>query len=472
MGGRVRFDSVKRLMAGSAVMLRTRTWLFLLALTCLWVGAAVRAQSVRLELVTGGLSEPTYVTAAPGDSRRLFILEKQGRIRILDRMTGVLRSNAFLNIKVFAVSEAGLLGMAFAPDYAESGVFYVTASDGAGGGMTFSRYRVSAKDPEVADPQSREMLVAFPGGSDLHAAGWIGFHPKTGHLYLTVGDGDGLVPGAGFAHQGNSQKPDLLRGKLLRMELENSGPPKVPSDNPFVAGGGLPLVWASGVRNPWRASFDRETGDFWFGDVGGNHREEINVEPMGTSGGRNYGWSTFEGKLPTGWTLPILPPTNSPALIPPVFDYPHTLTNWGGSVVGGYVYRGKKVPQLVGRYVFGDYLTGFLWSLKRSPQGVEVTRMKVVTPEGITFGAVSSFGEDENGELYVLDLVRGSLFRFEPGPVLKASEAALQEVPGGDSTDLRKTGIVWWPWVLAALVGGTVGTIYGIRMGARRNRSR
>ncbi len=264
-----------------------------------------------------------------------------------------MRTNVFLNIKVFAGSEAGLLGLAFAPDYAESGVFYVTASDGAGGGMTFSRYRVSAKDPDVADPKSRELLIAFPGGSDLHAGGWIGFHPKSGHLYLTVGDGDGLLPGAGFPHEGNSQKPDLLRGKLLRMELANTGPPKVPSDNPFAAGGGLPLVWANGVRNPWRASFDRETGDFWFGDVGGNHREEINVEPLGTPGGRNYGWSTFEGKLPTGWTLPILPPTNSPGLVAPVFDYPHTLTNWGDRSLEAMSIGGRKCRRWSGAMFLG-----------------------------------------------------------------------------------------------------------------------
>ncbi|MBC6936067.1 MAG: glucose dehydrogenase [Chloroflexi bacterium] len=374
----------------------------LLALVLLAVGAfTVRAQEtgipdpagVRLIEVVGGFNRPVLVTHAGDASGRLFIVEQYGRIWIYTG--GALLPQPFLDVAdrlSTRGNEQGLLGLAFHPNYETNGLFFVNYTD-RDGATAVVRYRVSADDPNRADPASAETILQIAQPFGNHNGGHIAFGPD-GYLYIGMGDG-----GSAGDPQGSGQNPTALLGKMLRIDV-NAEPYAIPSDNPFVnAAGFAPEIWALGLRNPWRFSFDRAAGDLYIADVGQNAIEEVNFQPAGSSGGENYGWNFLEGTR-------VYSRAAAPAgLTAPFFEYPHSE---GCSVTGGYVYRGERLPDLQGTYLFGDYCSGMVYASRRDGAGIWRTVRWLDTNESI-----SSFGEDEAGELYLVGHA-GSIFRFEP----------------------------------------------------------
>jgi glucose/arabinose dehydrogenase len=356
--------------------------------------------------VAEGFDRPVHV-ADPGDgSGRLFVVEQEGRIRIV--RDGETEPEPFLDIVDRVESggnEQGLLGIAFHPDFAENGLFFVgyTARGGDGAGNnTVARFRV-ADDPDRADRESGAILLSVPDPFRNHNGGLVAFGPD-GYLYVGFGDG-----GASGDPEENAEDPSALLGKILRIDVDrpDAGQPYgIPADNPFADGvDGAPEVWAYGLRNPWRFSFDRETGDLWIADVGQNAREEVNVQSAESAGGENYGWDLMEGSA-CFEDAACEATAEDLDLVLPVAEYGRDL---GISVTGGYVYRGEAVPGLRGVYLFADFGTGLLWGLGRDAAGEWVTSEPVET--GIN---PSSFGEDAAGELYVTDL-NGGLYRVTGG---------------------------------------------------------
>jgi glucose/arabinose dehydrogenase len=351
---------------------------------------AATSFAVALDPIAQGFDQPVYVTGPDDGSGRLFVVERPGRIRIV--MGGEVLAAPFLDITSVVQSggmEQGLFSVAFPPDYSESGRFYVyyTARSGEGAGdNTVSRYRVSAADPNVAEPESGEVLLTVRDDRVNHNGGQLQFGPD-GMLYVGLGDG-----GGGGDPEGNGQNPMTLLGSILRIDVAGDGAYSVPDDNPFADGeNGAPETWVWGLRNPWRFSFDQVTGDLWIGDVGQNAREEVNWLPPDAAAGANLGWNVVEGTLcfraeqcdTTGLTLPVA-------------EYSRES---GCSVVGGYVYRGARETALNGVYLFADYCTGLIWGLGRDAAGSWA--MSAPIESGLR---ISSFGEDAAGELYVVGL--------------------------------------------------------------------
>ncbi|MBW8874198.1 MAG: PQQ-dependent sugar dehydrogenase [Acidobacteria bacterium] len=397
-------------------------------------------QGVTLEPLVTGLDSVTSVTHAGDD--RLFLTLRAGRIVILTG--GAVRSQPFLDIHGLTTtdSERGLLSVAFHPRYAENGFFFVNYTN-LDGNTIIARYKVSS-DPNRADPASARILLTIPQPFSNHNGGQLQFGPD-GFLYIGMGDG-----GSGFDPACRAQKMDNLLGKMLRIDVDQnvSTPPfyGIPADNPFRGTAAPPEIWANGVRNPWRFSFDRQTGDLWIGDVGQNQREEIDFQPAASRGGENYGWKVMEGTLcSTPDACPAsTPPCNSSAYTLPVLEYDH---NPHCSVTGGYVYRGSGASQLRGAYVFGDFCSGVLWAAFRQGAGFTVRTLDGRLPNLITFG------EDKNGELYAATL-DGGLYRlsgsgsggggghtadtvglYDPQPSLFQLKAANRQ--GGDVTVVR-----------------------------------
>jgi glucose/arabinose dehydrogenase len=356
--------------------------------------AAVR---VELQRVAGGLDTPVGIANAGDGSGRLFILEKGGRIRIVQ--DGVVLPDPFLDItdRVGASSsEQGLLGLAFHPNYGENGLFFVNYTDGQGDTVV-SRFSARA-DASRADPASEVVLLSVDQPAANHNGGHLAFGPD-GYLYVGLGDGGG----AGDRY-GNGQNGQTLLGALLRLDVDRGQPYTVPADNPFT---GNPQVrdeiWALGLRNPWRFSFDRLTGNMYIADVGQNLYEEVNYQAAGNPGGQNYGWPIMEG-------LHCFPADRScgqGGLTLPVHEYDHSQ---GCSVTGGHVYRGQEFPFLNGIYLFGDYCSGTIWGLARGDGGGWQ-----VAPLAQANVRLASFGEDEVGELYLVDIASGELFRIGAG---------------------------------------------------------
>lgn len=334
-----------------------------------------------LEQVVTGLSQPVYVTHAGDRSARLFIVEQKGVIRVL--RGGELLPTPFLDITPLVLSggERGLLSVAFHPRYAENGFLYVNYTDRSGDTVV-ARYTVSA-DPHRADPGTAAILLSIRQPYSNHNGGQLQFGPD-GYLYVGMGDG-----GSGGDPQGNAQNPNSLLGKMLRIDVHVL-PYGIPQTNPFV-GPDPPRdeIWALGLRNPWRFSFDRQTGDLYIADVGQDTSEEIDVQPATSRGGENYGWNIMEG---AGC---YSPPSGCPraGLTMPVATY---RTGENCSIIGGYVYRGTRIPTLIGTYIFGDYCSGRIWGLRQSDDGRWITTALLDTDLNIT-----SFGEDEAGEVYV-----------------------------------------------------------------------
>lgn len=354
---------------------------------------------IGLEAVAEGLTQPIAVVDAGDDSGRLFVVEKGGTIRIVQ--DGEVLGTPFLDITDRVGSdgyEQGLLGLAFAPNYADSGLFYVNYTDAQGNTMV-SRFAVT-DDPNVADPASEQALLRQAQPYPNHNGGHIAFGPDN-YLYIGLGDG-----GSGGDPQGNAQRLDTWLGKILRIEVDPQYVPEgqsyaIPDDNPFIdEEGALPEIWAYGLRNPWRFSFDRETGDLWIADVGQDQIEEIDIAPAG-EGGLNFGWNVTEGTQcyledgcdTAGYTLPVM-------------EYTH---DFGCSVTGGFVYRGEHMPDLQGAYLFADYCTGLVW------RGTSVDGETWIMSDPVDTGfAISAFGEDANGNLYITDLNGGGVYLVVP----------------------------------------------------------
>lgn len=341
--------------------------------------------------VISGLQNPLGI-ANPGDSSdRLFILEQRGRIRIFQG--GELLPEPYLDIssKVGCCGERGLLGLAFHPQYAQNGAFYVNYTD-LDGNSVIARYQVQPDDPDRADPESERLLLYISQPYGNHNGGSVVFGPE-GYLYLGLGDG-----GAANDPHSNGQATDTLLGKILRIDVDEGELYAIPPDNPYVGGGGLPEIWAYGLRNPWRFSFDRLTGDIYIGDVGQNQWEEINYLPAGSPPNANFGWNYREGMHP----FKGAPPPGE-TLLDPVAEYAH---DQGCSVTGGVVYRGQELPEWQGVYLYGDYCSGNVWGLLQTPQGGWQNELLFET--GVQ---ISSFGEDESGEVYLVDYA-GVVYRL------------------------------------------------------------
>jgi glucose/arabinose dehydrogenase len=347
-------------------------------------------------LVSDGFDNPIYVTPAFDGSGRLFVVEQTGMIWIVDAEGNQL-DEPFLDVSaqlppaVFrgGYSEQGLLGLAFHPDYEENGQFFISYTD-VDGDSVISRMSVSSDDPNRADETSETVILTVEQPFENHNSGHILFGTD-GFLYISLGDGGDQ--GDPF---GNAQNPQSLLGKMLRIDIDNASPYAIPADNPFVNNSAFaPEIWQMGVRNPWRFSFDRAQGDFYMADVGEWQFEEINYLPAGVSGA-NFGWEYFEGSLKRDGEPPE-------GLTPPILEYDHAL---GCSVTGGLVYRGQELPELQGYYFYGDYCLGNLWIAQRDDSGTWQTTLWMNT-----LRQISSFGEDEAGEIYLVDY-KGELLRL------------------------------------------------------------
>ena len=354
-----------------------------------------------LQIVASGYNAPLFLTAPPGDSTRVFIVEQPGAIRIVKR--GVKLATPFLDVSglISCCGERGLLGLAFHPAYASNGYFYVSYTDPLGD-LTLVRYHVSA-NPDLADSASHSFVLSQAHQTYTnHNGGNIVFGPD-GYLYIGYGDG-----GSGGDPLGSGQSRTTLLGKILRIDVNAAGAPYgIPASNPFYGlSSARNEIWAYGLRNPWRFSFDRSTHELYIGDVGQNDIEEVDIEAPG-SGGHNYGWNTMEGTscYPYGTTG-----CATAGLTLPVIDYTHAS---GCSVTGGYVYRGSAIPSIAGTYFYSDYCGGWVHSFRWD--GAQVSDQRD-WPQLRPGGAVSSFGEDGLGELYVISHEHGEVYRFVPQP--------------------------------------------------------
>lgn len=381
-------------------------------------GSASRLFTQRL---TTGLSAPVYLTVAPGNDQTLFVVEQNGTLRRVDRQTGAINGTPFLSVSDLSTGgERGLLGLAFHPQFELNGYFYIYMTDTSGD--TLIRRYTTRDDGVTADPASAQTVLGFDQPFSNHNAGWMDFGPD-GYLYIASGDG-----GAGNDPRNNAQDlTDNLLGKMLRLDVDGDDFPsdanrnyRVPPSNPFVGIAGEDEIWSFGLRNPWRNSFDRQTGDLWIADVGQSEREEINVQLASSGGGENYGWRLREGTIAT----PNVGGAKPPGAIDPIYDYQHGSGNDEGfSVTGGYVYRGP-VPELQGQYFFSDYVTNRIWSIRANqdqPFEFDGTNFAdftdwtdILRPDAGSIRNVSSFGEDHDGNLYIVDR-DGEIYRLTDG---------------------------------------------------------
>ncbi|MCZ7540878.1 MAG: PQQ-dependent sugar dehydrogenase [Anaerolineae bacterium] len=398
-------SSVKRAAMAALVMALTVT---AVAALIVWQPDAGRAQGAaesqqtpyQLVPVASGFSRPLYVTHAGDGSGRLFVVEQSGAIRVIK--DGAALRQPFLDVSGLIsrqalednYTERGLLGLAFHPNYAENGLFYINYTD-LNGHSVISRYTISADDPDRADATSAAPLLYVEQPYANHNGGHMAFGPD-GYLYISLGDG-----GSGGDPLGSGQNLSTLLGKILRIDVDVPDGYAIPADNPFVEReGARPEIWAWGLRNVWRFSFDRATGDLYLADVGQNQWEEINFQPAGSAGGENYGWNAFEG------THVYSGQRAASDVVPPVLEYDHSVGRC--SVTGGYVYRGERIPALQGVYLYGDWCSGTIWSAQRGARGLWQAVVSLESGRNI-----SSFGEDEAGELYLVDY-GGAVLRFEP----------------------------------------------------------
>ncbi len=401
------------------------------------------ARALQVDRVASGLSRPIFATAAPGQPDWLYIVEQRGHIEILDLSTGTVHSTRFLNVSNLATgNEQGLLGLAFHPDYQNNRLFYVYTTV-SGGDTVIAEYQANVGGA-TANPSSARTIMTFDQPFSNHNGGWIGFGPDD-YLYISSGDG-----GSGYDPQNNGQDiTNNLLGKMLRIDVDGDDFPldanrnyAIPPTNPFVDVVGDDEIWSYGLRNPWRSSFDRETGDLYIADVGQGVREEINVQPSASSGGENYGWRLREGTIQTPTSVGGPKPAGA---IDPIYDYLHASIPTGGySVSGGYVYRGP-IPELQGHYFFADYVNPRVWSLRfngDSPATFDGTNYTdfidwtdLLDPDVGQINSISSFGEDAAGNLYILDL-GGEVFRITAGADYLVPPTTFTIPAGGQSTAL------------------------------------
>lgn len=347
--------------------------------------------------VVSGLASPTVIAHAGDGSGRLFVVEQRGTVRIVDSGGGLLPT-PFLDISALLLSggEQGLLGLAFPPGFSSKRYFYVNYTRTPDGATVVSRFSVSA-NPDLADVTSEEVILVVSQPFANHNGGQLAFGPD-GLLYVGLGDG-----GSGGDPLGNGQNKGTLLGKLLRLDVEAGvAPYRIPPGNPFVADPtARGEIWALGLRNPWRFSFDRVDGDLYVADVGQSAWEEIDFQAAGTAGGANYGWNLLEGPACYSPAVGCVAP---PLYSAPVAYYGH---DFGCSVTGGYVYRGPGNPGMQGIYFYGDFCSGRVWGLRRIGIGWQAELLQQ------TALAISSFGEDEAGRLYVADYTTGTIYRID-----------------------------------------------------------
>ncbi len=394
----------------SAAVLCLAAWLLALLLGCKGSdnsGAGnpppPDSNALRLQPVTAALTNPVFMTAAPGDLARFFIVQQGGLIRILDSLSGAPLSTPFLDLSSListAGSEQGLLGMAFDPDYALNRRFFVFYTD-LNGDLVVARYLASAANANLAEASSATIIktIAHPSNNN-HNGGMLAFSPIDRCLYVGTGDGGGSGD-----PDNNGQNPSTLLGKILRLDPNSDTGAACTNNvaNPFATSGGAPEVWSYGLRNPWRFSFDRSNGALYIGDVGQSQREEVDAV-LGPDAGRglNFGWRLMEGFL----CFNPASGCNNGGLTLPIIDYTHD--NGACSVTGGYVYRGQLSPSMIGTYFYADFCAGFVRSfqLANGQLGTQ-TSWPLLNPGG----QITSFGEDARGELYLMTLA-GSLFRI------------------------------------------------------------
>jgi len=373
------------------------------------VGGLVNNATIAFVPFVSGFSSPVDLVDAGDGSGRLYVVEQTGLIRII--RNGAALATPFLNLtaKIVCCGEQGLLGLAFHPNYGANGFFYVYYTRAGDGALTIERYQRDANNTNLADPISVKPMLAIPHpGQTNHNAGKLAFG-HDGYLYASIGDG-----GGGNDTPNNAQNLSRRLGKMLRFDVDqnvNISPYYgIPATNPYALNacdgasvGICPEIWAIGLRNPWRFTFDRLTGDLFIGDVGQNDREEVDFDPWPGTPGRNYGWRIMEGNICTPGVNPscALPP----AYVAPIFDYPHPP---GVAVIGGYRYRGSAVPALAGAYLYADEGSRLLWAATRADSGAWTSQLQLMgTPT-----AISAFGEDEAGELYAVGLGNGTIYRL------------------------------------------------------------
>jgi glucose/arabinose dehydrogenase len=373
----------------------------LVLLSALFLTAPAVAVDISLVRIADGLAAPIAITNAGDGSRRLFVTLQAGQIVVI--RDGELLERPFLDLRdlVGSGGERGLLSVAFHPRFAQNGFFFVDYTDKSGD-TVIARYSVSPGDPDRADPATAKTILRIDQPFANHNGGQLQFGPD-GYLYIGMGDG-----GSGGDPGNRAQNLGDLLGKLLRIDVDRKEPYAIPPGNPFASRPGARAeIWSYGLRNPWRFSFDRRTGDVFIADVGQNAFEEINVQPAGSGGGENWGWRRMEGMHCFN------PPSNcnDGSLSLPVLEYGRTD---GCSVSGGYRYRGAASPPLDGTYFYGDFCSGRIWGARENPNGTWSTELLLDTTLSI-----SSFGEDEEGEIYVAD-IGGAVYRIAGPPQAKS----------------------------------------------------
>jgi len=353
--------------------------------------------NISLVLTAGGFTRPLAIVHAGDGSGRLFVVEQGGSVKIIKN--GTVLATPFLNISPLLISSAGeqgLLSIVFPPGYGAAKQYLYTNYTGTQGiGDTVIARFQTTLDPDVADPASGQTLLTVVQPFTNHNGGQLAFGPD-GYLYVGMGDG-----GSGGDPQNNAQNPLSLLGKILRIDVESQASGyRIPPTNPFAGNASyLPEIWALGLRNPWRFSFDRGTGDLFIADVGQNLYEEVDVQSAASAGGENYGWNIMEGLHcynavacdVTGLTLPAA-------------EYDHSLGEC--SITGGFVYRGAEYPALQGVYLFGDYCSGRIWGMRRWGTAIQTS---LLVESGLL---ISAFGEDEAGNLYVADHLGGNIYKI------------------------------------------------------------
>ncbi|MFY9342781.1 MAG: PQQ-dependent sugar dehydrogenase [Planctomycetota bacterium] len=410
------------------------------------VAAAGAQTPLRLELVASGLFRPVSVAAPPGDLRRIFVVGQDGFVRVVK--DGVLLPTPFLDLTgvTAAGGELGLLSLAFHPAYASNGLCYVFHTSWPPQAW-IKRFQVSASNPDVANPASSTVILQTPLVAGNHNGGMLAFG-RDGFLYVSLGDGGG--PSGTEDPQNHAQRLDTLLGKILRLDVDNPSPPLaygIPAGNPFAGPTpGLDEIWSYGLRNPWRLSFDRLTGDLYIGDVGGV-REEVDFEPANSPGGRNYGWQCMAGThCNFGSTVCVC---NSPALTMPLHEHPGW--NPAGCIIGGYVYRGVAIPDWRGAYFFADYQQDKVWALRHN--GTSVTQFVDLTaqltpPPPFALTQVSGFGEDGYGEIHVCNLA-GQVWRIAPitpvSPGIRPYGAGTPGCSGAHTLSANSSAVVGHP---------------------------
>lgn len=339
---------------------------------------------------------PVYVTAPPADTGRIFVVERTGIIRILQHDVPVTTPFLDLSATIPSTAELGMFSMAFHPHYATNGRFYVFFTD-VNSDLRIVRYAVST-NPNVADETSADTVLKVVHGGENHHGGQLQFGPD-GKLYIGIGDG-----GCCGDPNGNGQNKHTLLGKILRLDVDGGTGYTIPTDNPFAQDASAePEIWAYGLRNPWRFSFDKETGDLYIADVGQDLYEEIDIGAKGA----NYGWRIMEGRHCFD------SPCSTNGLVLPILEYQHS--DGGCSVTGGYVYRGTRVTRLIGHYLYADYCSGFVRSFRYA--GGSATEPTEWTTQISPGGAIVSFGEDAKGDVYIMTY-GGDLYRIIAGGIL------------------------------------------------------